>query len=310
MARSSASATPNRNPDPHPTQTHTQPKPTPNLNPNPQAPSPKPRADAHAQVLGKRISDGSVVTGDRAISSRGAPAPGQVIATNTTLKPDGTTTAGPDGRSLACSTVLASDGRPLGRLLPDGDRPRHPFREFLAPVVRTRREKPSAASPHKRRSTIPSPFGTRRRLSKLHDHGESLDAAPLLAIKFEKVRSDAPAFLLPAAPGQLLVGLDGAGAVGWRNPDGSIVAPGPDDAGGAPGPFLARSSIVRPDGVVVHCDAPAGTRACADAEGLLLPVSVDRAEDRPEITSEIEISSETEIGSELSPQPFGEVRPG
>ena len=73
---------------------------------------------------------------------------------------------------------------------------------------------------------------------------------------------------------------------------------------------MARSSIVRPDGVVVHCDAPAGTRACADAEGLLLPVSVDRAEDRPEITSEIEISSETEIGSELSPQPFGEVRPG
>ena len=200
--------------------------------------------------------------------------------------------------------MLASDGRPLGRLLPDGDRPRHPFREFLAPVVRTRREKPSATSPHKRRSTIPSPFGSRRRLSKLHDHGESLDAAPLLAIKFEKVRSDAPAFLLPAAPGQLLVGLDGAGAVGWRNPDGSIVAPGPDDAGGAPGPFLARSSIVRPDGVVVRDDAPAGTRPCADAEGLLLPLSVDRAEDRPEIASEIEMSSE------LTPQPFGEVRPG
>ena len=135
----------------------------------------------------------------------------------------------------------------------------------------------------------------------LHDHGESLDAVPLLAIKFEKVRSDAPAFLLPARPGQLLVGLDGAGAVGWRNPDGSIVAPGPDDAGGAPGPLLARNSIVRPDGVVVR--APAGTRGGADAEGDPLPVSAGRAEDRPETTSEIEITSE------LTPQPFGEVRP-
>ena len=152
----------------------------------------------------------------------------------------------------------------MGQLLPDGDRPRRPFREFLAPVVRSRREKPPA-SPRKRRSSITSPFGSRRRLSKLRDNGEELDAVPLLAIKFEKVKSAASDFLLPERPGQLLVGLDGAAAVGWRNADGSIVGLGPDDAGGAPGPLLVRNSIVRPDGAVVPM--PVGTRTRKVSEG-------------------------------------------
>ena len=156
----------------------------------------------------------------------------------------------------------------MGQLLPDGDRPRRPFREFLAPVVRSRREK-SAASPRTRRSSITSPFGSPRRLSKLRDTGARLDAVPLLAIKFEKVRSAAPDFLLPERPGQLLLGLDGTGAVGWRNADGSIVGLGPDDAGGAPGPLLVRNSIVRPDGAAVP--VPMGTRMRKVSEGASNP---------------------------------------
>ena len=153
------------------------------------------------RVLGKRISDGSVVTGDL---SGGAPAARRVIATNTTLKP--TTAAGPDGEMLECSTVVGSDGQSLGQLQPDGDRPKHPFREFLAPVVRTRRESP--ASPSRRRSSgSTSSFSSGGALlSKLalprHD-GVGLHAAPLLEVKFEKVKSAAPAFLLPEKPGQL-----------------------------------------------------------------------------------------------------------
>ena len=92
---------------------------------------------------------------------------------------------------------------------------------------------------------------------------------PLIAIKFEKVKSAAPDFLLPEKPGQLLVGLDGTGAVGWRHADGSIVAPGPDDAGGAPGPLLVRNSIVRPDGAAVA--VPMGTRMRRDSEGVSNP---------------------------------------
>ena len=235
------------------------------------APSPSPTptpTPTLTKVLGKRTSDGSVVTGDLARAPGDAPAPGQVIATNTTLKPDGATTVGPDGQTLACSTVVGSGGRPMGQLLPDGDRPRRPFREFLAPVVRSRREK-SAASPRTRRSSITSPFGSPRRLSKLRDTGARLDAVPLLAIKFEKVRSAAPDFLLPERPGQLLLGLDGAGAVGWRNADGSIVGLGPDDAGGAPGPLLVRNSIVRPDGAAVP--VPMGTRMRKVSEGASNP---------------------------------------
>ena len=235
------------------------------------APSPSPTptpTPTLTKVLGKRTSDGSVVTGDLARAPGDAPAPGQVIATNTTLKPDGATTVGPDGQTLACSTVVGLDGRPMGQLLPDGDRPRRPFREFLAPVVRSRREK-SAASPRTRRSSITSPFGSPRRLSKLRDTGARLDAVPLLAIKFEKVRSAAPDFLLPERPGQLLLGLDGTGAVGWRNADGSIVGLGPDDAGGAPGPLLVRNSIVRPDGAAVP--VPMGTRMRKVSEGASNP---------------------------------------
>ena len=239
---------------------------TPTLTPTP-TPTPIP-TPTPTKVLGKRTSDGSVVTGDLARAPGDAPAPGQVIATNTTLKPDGATTVGPDGQTLACSTVVGSDGRPMGQLLPDGDRPRRPFREFLAPVVRSRREK-SAASPRTRRSSITAPFGSPRRLSKLRDTGARLDAVPLLAIKFEKVRSAAPDFLLPERPGQLLLGLDGTGAVGWRNADGSIVGLGPDDAGGAPGPLLVRNSIVRPDGAAVP--VPMGTRMRKVSEGASNP---------------------------------------
>ena len=72
----------------------------------------------------------------------------------------------------------------MGQLLPDGDRPRRPFREFLAPVVRSPREK-SAASPRTRRSSITLPLGSPRRLSKLRDTGHArLDPVPLLAITF------------------------------------------------------------------------------------------------------------------------------
>ena len=110
---------------------------------------------------------------------------------------------------------------------------------------------------------------------------------PLIAIKFEKVKSAAPDFLLPEKPGQLLVGLDGTGAVGWRHADGSIVAPGPDDAGGAPGPLLVRNSIVRPDGAAVA--VPMGTRMRSDSEGILQPIIIDSTDgsERPVITSQV-----------------------
>ncbi len=169
----------------------------------------------------------------------------------------------------------------------------YPFREFLAPVTRTSREaardttpspKPTMSKGHSRRHTFQR-LPSRRtvgspRLQPVSPipHLRAHDA-PLLCVKWEKTKSFVPSFLLPAEDGQLVVGPDDK-VVGWRYPDGRVVAPGPGGTGGGPGPPLETDTKVQPDGAVVCNGQPLGEsrwRLRPDAPSSKLELEISHA---------------------------------